>query len=61
MPEVQTIKIDKPSVILPLEQYEGLKETLEILSDTELAKSISRALSESKESCKTHEEIFGEE
>jgi PHD/YefM family antitoxin component YafN of YafNO toxin-antitoxin module len=41
--------IKKPSVIVPLEEYEGWQETLEILSDNDLVKSIFKSLSESGE------------
>lgn len=38
--------IKKPSVIVPLDEYEGWQETLEILSDNELVKSILKSLNE---------------
>jgi PHD/YefM family antitoxin component YafN of YafNO toxin-antitoxin module len=38
-----------PSVIVPLEEYEGWQETLEILSDNDLVKSIFKSLNESGE------------
>lgn len=38
--------IKKPSVIVPVEEYEGLQETLEILSDNDLIKSIFKSLNE---------------
>ncbi|NWF49804.1 MAG: hypothetical protein HXY49_04610 [Ignavibacteriaceae bacterium] len=38
--------IKKPSVIVPLEEYEGLQETLDILSDNDLVKSIFKSLNE---------------
>lgn len=41
--------IKKPSVIVPLEEYEGWQETLEILSDNDLVKSIFKSLNESGE------------
>lgn len=57
--EIKTIKIKNPSVIISADKYEGLKETLEILSDTELVKSISKALIEPRANRKTHKEVFG--
>jgi PHD/YefM family antitoxin component YafN of YafNO toxin-antitoxin module len=56
--EIKTIKVKKPSVIMNAEKYEELKETLEILSDSELARSILKALSEPKEKRKLHKEVF---
>ena len=56
--EIKTTKIKNPSVIISADKYEGLKETLEILSDTELVKSISKALNESKTNRKTHKVVF---
>ncbi|MHB8905932.1 MAG: hypothetical protein ACYC4T_12545 [Melioribacteraceae bacterium] len=56
--EIKTTKIKNPSVIISADKYEGLKETLEILSDSELVRSISKALSEPKESRKPHKEVF---
>lgn len=46
--DIKTIEIQKPSVIISKDEYEGLKETLEILSDNDLVKNISKALSEKK-------------
>ena len=45
---IKTIEISEPSVIISKEEYESLKETLEILSDNDLLKEISEALSEKK-------------
>ncbi len=56
---IKAIKIDEPSVVIPLKEYEGLKETLEILSDTELVKEISEALLEKKEDRLNHKDLFG--
>ena len=42
MPTI-TFDADKPVVVIPLEEYESLRETLEILSDTELVKDIEDA------------------
>jgi hypothetical protein len=56
--EIKTIKVKNPSVIISADKYEDLKETLEILSDTELVKSISKALAEPKSNRKSHKEIF---
>ncbi len=59
MHELKTIKVKKSSVILDAEKFEELKETLEVLSDNELVRSISKALSEPKEKRKSHKEVFG--
>jgi PHD/YefM family antitoxin component YafN of YafNO toxin-antitoxin module len=59
--DIKTIEIQKPSVIILKEEYEGLQETLEILSDNELVKNISEALSEKKEDRISHKDLFGEE
>lgn len=40
--------IKRPSVIVPLDEYEGLQETLEILSDNDLVKSIFKSLNENE-------------
>lgn len=56
--EIKTIKIKNPSVIISADKYENLKETVEVLSDTELVKSISKALAEPKTSRKSHKEVF---
>jgi len=58
--KIKTIEIQKPSVIISKEEYEGLQETLEILSDNELVKDISEALSENKETRVNHEDLFGD-
>ncbi len=57
---VKTIEILEPSVIISKQEYEGLKETLEILSDSNLVKEISEALSEIKENRINHKDLFGE-
>jgi PHD/YefM family antitoxin component YafN of YafNO toxin-antitoxin module len=57
--EIKTIKVKSPSVIISADKYEDLEETLVILSDTELVKSISKALSEPRADRKTHKEVFG--
>ena len=56
--EIKTIKVKNPSVIISAEKYEDLKETLKILSDTELVKSISKALAEPRANRKSHKELF---
>jgi len=56
--EIKTIKVKNPSVIISAEKYEDLQETLEILSDTELVKSISKALAEPRANRKSHKELF---
>jgi len=58
--KIKTIEIQKPSVIISKEEYEGLQETLEILSDNELVKEIFEALSENKETRVNHEDLFGD-
>jgi PHD/YefM family antitoxin component YafN of YafNO toxin-antitoxin module len=58
--KIKMIEIRKPSVIISKEEYEGLKETLEILSDSVLVKGISKALNEKKEDWIDHEKLFGE-
>lgn len=56
---IKTIEISEPSVVISKEEYESLKETLEILSDNDLLKEISEALSEKKEDRVEHEKLFG--
>jgi PHD/YefM family antitoxin component YafN of YafNO toxin-antitoxin module len=58
MDELKAIKVKKTSVILDADKFEGLKETLEILSNNELVRSISKALSEPKDKRKSHKDIF---
>lgn len=58
--DIKTIKVKKPSVIIVAEKYEELKETIEVLSDNKLVRSISKALSESKEKRKSHKEVFNQ-
>ncbi|GEM_PF-5178707 len=48
--------IKKPSVIVPLDEYEGWQETMEILSDNDLVKSIFKSLNE-KEVRIPHEKL----
>ena len=48
--------IKKPSVIVPLDEYEGWQETLDILSDNDLVKSIFKSLNE-KEQRISHEQL----
>ncbi len=48
--------IKKPSVIVPLEEYEGWQETMDILSDNDLVKSIFKSLNE-KETRISHEKL----
>lgn len=48
--------IKKPSVIVPLEEYEGWQETMDILSDNDLVKSIFKSLNE-KEARISHEKL----
>ncbi len=44
-----TIKSDKPVVVVPLDEYEALLETVEILSDPTLKRDIERARKEFRE------------
>ncbi|MCF7809666.1 hypothetical protein K9N50_01620 [bacterium] len=48
MPTI-TIKSDKPMVLISLEEYESMKETIEILSNPELVKDIEQAHKDYKE------------
>lgn len=48
--------IKKPSVIVPLDEYEGWQETMDILSDNDLVKSIFKSLNE-KEARIPHEKL----
>ena len=52
----RTTMIKKPSVIVPLEEYESWQETLEILSDNDLVKSIFKSLNEKGERI-SHEKL----
>ena len=48
-------------VLMSIEEYESLIETLEILSDIEFMKGIQRGLKDKKaEKLYTHEEVFSE-
>ena len=58
--KVKAIEISEPSVVISKEEYEGLKETLEILSDNGLVKEISKALLEKKEDRIKHKDLIGE-
>jgi len=44
-----TIKSDKPMVLIPIEEYDALRETIEILSDTALMRDIKRGLKDFEE------------
>ena len=44
-----TIKSDKPMVLVPVEEYNSMRETIEILSDPTLVRDIRRARREFKE------------
>jgi PHD/YefM family antitoxin component YafN of YafNO toxin-antitoxin module len=57
---IKAIEIEHPSVIISNEEFEGLKETLEILSDNDFVKEISEALSEEKDKRINHKDLFGE-
>lgn len=44
-----TIKSDKPMVLIPIEEYDSMRETIEIISDPALVRDIRRARREFKE------------
>ena len=44
-----TIKSDKPVVVVPLDEYEDLLDTLEILSDPTLKRDVEKARKEFRE------------
>jgi len=44
-----TIKSDKPMVLISLEEYEAMKETIEVLSDPKLMRDIRQARKEFRE------------
>ena len=44
-----TIESDKPVVVIPVDEYESLLETIEILSNPELVKDIEKARKEFRE------------
>jgi PHD/YefM family antitoxin component YafN of YafNO toxin-antitoxin module len=44
-----TIKSDKPVVVVPLDEYEALLETVEILSNPALKRDIEKARKEFRE------------
>ena len=48
MPKI-TVESDKPVVVVPLDEYEALLETVEILSDPTLKRDIERARKEFRE------------
>ncbi len=49
------------AVLLSVEEYEGLVETLEILADPELSDAIRRGLAETSDhNLVSHEELWGE-
>jgi PHD/YefM family antitoxin component YafN of YafNO toxin-antitoxin module len=56
----KAIEIHEPSVIISKAEFEGLKETLDILSDNNLVKEISESLAEKKEDRINHKDLFGE-
>ncbi|MFH1177473.1 MAG: type II toxin-antitoxin system Phd/YefM family antitoxin [Acidobacteriota bacterium] len=48
-------------VLLPLDEYEGLLETLEILADSELAQAITNGLADAeRRDVVSHEELWRE-
>jgi PHD/YefM family antitoxin component YafN of YafNO toxin-antitoxin module len=44
-----TIKSDKPMVLIPVEEYDSLRETIEILSNPALIRDIKRGLKDIEE------------
>ena len=44
-----TIKSDKPVVVVPLDEYQDLLDTLEILSDPTLKRDVEKARKELRE------------
>jgi PHD/YefM family antitoxin component YafN of YafNO toxin-antitoxin module len=44
-----TIKSDKPMILIPVEEYESMLETLEILSDQHLMRSIEQGQKDDRE------------
>ncbi len=44
-----TIKSDKPMVLVPVAEYNSMRETIEILSDAALVRDIRKARREFKE------------
>jgi len=44
-----TIKSDKPVVVVPLDEYQDLLDTLEILSDPTLKRDVEKARKEFRE------------
>ena len=44
-----TIKSDKPVVVIPLDEYQDLLDTLEILSDPTLKRDVEKARKEFRE------------
>lgn len=47
-------------VLMSVDEYEGLLETLEILADADLMKSIRRGLDDLEKGCTVgHEEVWG--
>ena len=44
-----TIESDKPVVVIPVDEYESLLETIDILSNPELVKDIEQAWKEFRE------------
>lgn len=59
---VKITRSGKPvGVLLPVDEYEGLMETLEILADTELMEGIRRGLEEAEQGeVISHEELWRE-
>jgi len=43
------IKSDKPMMLIPFEEYEAMRETIEILSNRRLINDIRRAIKEHEE------------
>ena len=54
----KTIRIKNPSVLMSVEEYENIQETIEILSDSKLVRAISSALNEPEAKRKSHQDVF---
>ena len=49
MKTMTQIKTDRPVVLVPIEEYERMKETIEILSNPSIVRAIKRGRKEFKE------------
>ncbi|NQT35112.1 hypothetical protein HQ587_07980 [bacterium] len=55
-----TIKADKPIVLIPIEEYERMKETIEILSNPQTVRNVRRGRKEFAEGKTVELEEFWE-